>query len=157
MGVRKLEYHALLCTDSTGQREDLNPWLSNSSKPAGLCRREHDGRPHALDGLWQPPLRGLFTHLDIKYLRLEGPATYTKLRIQSYLETFSRVNKNNHFNYFANKSLSKKKRKGKVMLFFPLQSKGYNNIFLWADVRAASRHFFGNHLHVSVWKVPCSD
>lgn len=93
--------------------------------------RGHDGRPRDLEGLQQSPLRGLFTHLDIKCLRLEGPDTYTRLGIQSYLETFSRVNKNNHFGYFANRSLSKKKRKGKgkVMLFFPLQSKGYNNIF----------------------------
>jgi hypothetical protein len=70
--------------------------------------------------------RELFTHLDIKCLGLEGPATYTGLWIQRYLETSSRVNKNNHFNSFANKSVSKKKRKGKgkVMLFFPLQSKG---------------------------------
>lgn len=114
-----MEYHALISTDSTSQSEDLNPWLSNSSKAGGLRWQEHDGRPRDLDGLGQSPLRGLFTHLDIKCLSLKGPATYTKLRAQSYLETFFRVNKNNHFNYFANKSLSKKKRKGKVMLFFP--------------------------------------
>jgi len=73
----------------------------------------------------------LFTHLDTKCFGREGPATYTRLGIQGFLETFSRINKNNHFNSFANKSLSKKERKGKgkVMLFFPLQSKGYNNIF----------------------------
>lgn len=82
-----------------------------------------------LGSLGQSALRGLFTHLDIKCLRLEGPAIGTKRRIQSYLETFSRVNKNNHFNCIANKSLSNKKGKGKVMLFFPLPSKGYNNIF----------------------------
>lgn len=89
-------------------------------KPGSLTPQSPEDSAGDQSLMGPSPLRGLFPHLDTKYFGCEGPATYTRLGIQSFLETFSRVNKNNHFNYFANKSLSKKERKGKgkVMLFF---------------------------------------
>ena len=63
----------------------------------------------------------LFMHLDIKCLRLEGPAPYSKPWIQNYLETSSRVNKNKHFSSLARASRSRKDGKEwRVMLLVPL-------------------------------------
>lgn len=112
----------------------------------------HSGQPVTVSS------EELFIHLDIKCLRVEGPASYSKPWIQNDLETSSRVNKNKPFSSLSRAPHSREEGKERESdaAFSPAKERLQQH-FLWAAVRSAGRLFSGNRLNVSVWKVPQSD